>query len=95
MEQLENGILRISGILDFSTVSGLLTQVRSLARGADSDIKVDLSSLERSNSAGLAFLMELVADARKHNRKISFTGIPAQLLDLARMSNVEQILTGE
>ena len=92
VEQTESGLYKISGNLDFSTVTALLAQVHSLAGTDNSEMKVDLSALDRYNSAGLAFLLELVADARKQHRKISFLSVPEQLMDLARMSNVERFL---
>ena len=91
VEQVEAGVYRITGNLDFSTVTALLTQIRTLS-GTGQNVTVDLASLERSNSAGLALLLELLADAKKHGHKVSFSGIPAQLIDLARMSNVDHLL---
>lgn len=93
VEQIDAGHLRVTGVLDFSTVTAILSQILQLG-GNSEDLKLDFSSLERSNSAGLALLLELLAYARKQNRKISFSGIPTQLLDLARMSNVEHLLHG-
>lgn len=91
VEQVKAGVYKITGILDFSTVTALLTQIHSVS-GVNEDMTVDFSALERSNSAGLALLLELLADARLQKRKISFSGIPDQLLDLARMSNVDHLL---
>ena len=90
VEQLDKGYYRLTGQLNFSTVTAVLTQFHALA--LENEVSVDLSKLERSNSAGLALLMELVADARRQNRKITFTGLPDTLLDLAEMSNVKHLL---
>ncbi|MGD2119319.1 MAG: STAS domain-containing protein [Chromatiales bacterium] len=91
IEQLEKGRYRITGVLDFNTVPALLTQVQNLTRH-EPEMSIDFSAMQRSNSAGLALLLELVAEARKKQRKLVFTGLPASLLDLAKMSNVEQLL---
>ena len=93
VEQVDAGHLRVMGVLDFSTVTALFSQIHQLG-GSTDDLELDFSSLERSNSAGLALLLELLDAARKQNRKITFSGIPPQLLDLARMSNVEHLLNG-
>ncbi len=58
----------------------------------DNDVTIDLSMLERSNSAGLALLVEMLSDAHRQKQKITFTGLPGTLLDLAEMSNVEHLL---
>ena len=91
VEQVSAGQYKITGALDFSNVTALLTQVHTLS-GTDVTMTIDLSSLERSNSAGLALLMELKSDAKRQNRQITFVGIPQLLLDLASMSNVAEIL---
>jgi len=93
VEKINAGQYKITGDLDFSTVTALLTQLHTLL-GSDLEMTVDLSSLGRSNSAGLALLMELKGDAKRLNRKITFVGIPQLLLDLASMSNVAEILEG-
>ena len=92
VEQLRAGNYLVSGVLDFSTVSALLTQIHTLS-GLDKEMTLDFSGLERANSAGLALLMELLADAKKRNRVVHFKGIPEKLIDLARMSNIEHLLT--
>jgi len=90
IEQLEPNLYRLTGQLNFSTVTAVLTQFHALT--IEDEITIDFSMLERSNSAGLALWMELVSDARRQNRKIFFTGLPDTLLDLAAMSNVKHLL---
>ena len=90
IEQLGGDRYRLTGELDFSTVTAVLTQYHALTLGKS--VSVDLSALERSNSAGLALLMEMVSEAHRKNRKITFTGLPDTLLDLAEMSNVKHLL---
>lgn len=90
LEQLDNRRCRLTGRLDFSTVTAVLTQFHALT--FENDVSIDLSMLERSNSAGLALLMEMLSDTRRQNRKITFTGLPDALLDLAEISNVKHLL---
>ena len=90
LEQRDKHSYQITGNLDFSTVTDVLTRFNALK--LDHDVSIDLSGLERTNSAGLALLLELLADARDQNRKIVFTGVPETLLDLAEMSNVKHLL---
>jgi len=90
IEKLDTNRYRLTGQLNFSTVSAVLTQFHALT--PEDKISIDLSLLEKSNSAGLALLVELVSVAHKQNRKITFTGLPDSLLDLAEMSNVKHLL---
>lgn len=91
VEQIASGSYKVTGILDFSTVTALLTQIQTLS-GLEREMTLDFSGLEKTNSAGLALLMELLANARKEGRTVHFSGIPETLMDLARMSSVEQLL---
>ena len=93
IEQVKAGQYEISGVLDFSTVSALLTQIHGLQ--LEPIATLDFSRLENANSAGLALLLELLADARKQNRKLIFSGLPDSLLDLAKMSNVKHLLVSD
>jgi phospholipid transport system transporter-binding protein len=90
VEQLGKGHYRLIGQLDFSTVTALLNQFHAFS--LEENISLDLSGLERTNSAGLALMMELLSDAKKQGRKIAFTGLPETMLDLAEMSNVKHLL---
>lgn len=90
LEQVDSNHYKLTGRLDFKTVTAALNQFHSL--NLAEDVEIDLSGLERSNSAGLTLLLELLADAKKQNRQVRFTGISEAMIDLAEMSNVEHLL---
>jgi phospholipid transport system transporter-binding protein len=54
---------------------------------------VDLSRVTEADSAGLAVLVEWLATARKRGTAIHYEGIPAQILAVARISDLEDLLT--
>lgn len=54
---------------------------------------VDLSQVTEADSAGLAVLVEWLATARKRGTAIHYEGIPAQILAVARISDLEDLLT--
>lgn len=91
IDKLQQGVYRLSGVLDFATVTATLAQLRALFEPGVR-LEIDLSGLERTNSAGLALLLELQALAKRHSVKLHFSGMPSQLADLARMSNVDDLL---
>ncbi|WP_440996870.1 STAS domain-containing protein [Arhodomonas sp. SL1] len=81
------GALRVTGELDFDSVALL-----PAALPGSGDAVVDLSAVERADSAGLALLLEWVRVARAAGRQVRFRGIPRQLLAIARVSGVDAIL---
>jgi phospholipid transport system transporter-binding protein len=90
----ENGaaLYRVDGVLDFETVPEIFRQ--SLACFvAHGDIVVDLSGVTRTNSAGLALLLEWRRYAHESARTISFRNAPAALRNLARVSELEMLLS--
>jgi phospholipid transport system transporter-binding protein len=90
-EVLDGGRARVSGSLHFSTVSALLTEgVAAINEGRASVI--DLSSVTASDSAGLALLIEWLSVAKAVNHPLRFENIPSQLQQLARLSEVEELL---
>ncbi len=92
IEKVKEGIYRISGNIDFSTVMTLLTQFRNLSL-REKNIVIDLQAVEKANSAGLGLLVELLGYAQKQGQIIRFSNFPESLMDLAVMSNIDQLLT--
>jgi phospholipid transport system transporter-binding protein len=54
---------------------------------------IDLSQVTEADSAGLAVLVEWLATARKRGSTIHYEGIPAQILAVARISDLDELLT--
>lgn len=90
-EQQGAGGCRLSGPLTFDTVPQLLQQGRQLFANGRA-VELDLSRVERSDSAGLALLVSLVRQARQQGGAITFLNVPEQLRGLASVGGVEQIL---
>jgi phospholipid transport system transporter-binding protein len=90
-EVSDGGRARVTGTLHFATVSGLLgAGIEALGGGRAAVI--DLSGVTASDSAGLALLIEWVSAAKGANRPLRFEHVPSQLLQLARLSEVEDLL---
>ncbi len=83
--------LEVEGELDFTTVIGLLADARPLL-DAGSDVRIDLQGITRSDSAGLALLIEWMRTAQRLGKAIQFLNIPAQMLAIARVSSLDQVL---
>lgn len=91
LEQQSPGHWRLAGELSFATVPGLSGQVETLfAERASLDI--DLRDVQRADSAGVALLVEWAGEARRRAVPIRYLNVPAQMLAIARVSSLDQIL---
>jgi len=91
LEVTEDGRWLLSGDLSMSTVPALLTQNRFPA--ISDTLNVDLQGVERTDSAGLALLVEWQREANQQQRNIRFQNIPSQMLAIARLSGVDELLS--
>jgi phospholipid transport system transporter-binding protein len=83
---------RVSGALHFTTVSPLLGQGEAAIHGGHAAV-IDLSTVSGSDSAGLALLIEWLSVAKQAKRGLRYENIPEQLQELARLCEVEPLLT--
>ena len=82
---------RVTGSLHFTTVSALLS-AGTEAIGRNEAAVIDLAAVTTSDSAGLALLIEWMSVAKSANRALRYENIPCQLQQLARLSEVEELL---
>ena len=82
---------RVVGSLDFATVSALLP-VGSDAINRGQASVIDLNGVTSSDSSGLALLIEWMSVAKYARRTLRFENVPSQLYQLARLSEVEELL---
>jgi phospholipid transport system transporter-binding protein len=83
---------RVVGVMHFTTVTALLhLGSEAIANGRAAII--DLSGVKDSDSSGLALLIEWLSIARAERRSLRYENIPTQLRQLARLSDVEELLT--
>ncbi len=79
---------KIEGALDLAALPALLGQRKRFAAAG----VLDLSGVVRSDSASLAFLLELIRLAHKDGRALQFINMPAQLAALAQFFQIEDAL---
>lgn len=89
--ECHNNRLIVSGDLSFMSVMHVWKQSLPLLNDV-AEWRFDLSAVKSCNSAGLALLVEWVKLARKSDKIIHFNNMPAQLLSIARVSNVLGVL---
>jgi phospholipid transport system transporter-binding protein len=91
-EVLEGERSRVNGTLHFATVTALLSAGTD-AIGSGRAAVIDLSGVKDSDSSGLALLIEWLSVAKAARRTLRYENIPTQLHQLARLSDVEELLT--
>lgn len=91
LESLGNGRFIVSGELSFATAEQALEEgIRLFEHFQELDL--DLAHIGRSDSAGLAVLIEWISRANRDGKEIHFRNLPQQLLALATISEVENLL---
>ena len=85
------GAFALAGELDHSNAAQLLLQGERAFAGLPR-VEVDLAGVTQADSAGLALLIEWVAVSRSAGRELHFRAVPSQLLAIARLAGVEEIL---
>lgn len=90
-EVLEGGRARVLGSLHFSTVSALLTAGVDAIDAGQATV-IDIGGVTASDSSGLALLIEWLSIAKADGKELHYENIPTQLHQLARLSEVEELL---
>jgi phospholipid transport system transporter-binding protein len=89
-----SGRIVVTGELTFATARdarqlGVLVFESSRAQR----IVVDCAGVTRADSAGLAVLLDWLGWGRRRSRPVSLENLPASLLAIARISEVDGLLT--
>ena len=82
----------LEGELGFATVPAVLAHPGTDIRGT-ADLEVDLKGVTRADSAGLALLLEWLRESEQAGRRIAFVNVPPQLLSIARVCGLDEILS--
>jgi phospholipid transport system transporter-binding protein len=83
---------KVSGVMHFTTVTDLLKAGSEAITNGRASV-IDLSGVKDSDSSGLALLIEWLSIARAASKSLRYENIPTQLHQLARLSDVEELLT--
>ena len=92
LQQLAAGRYALSGVLALDTVTALRREGLGLFMAASGKLCVDLTDVTSADSSGLALLVDWLAWAAATGRELRYQHLPAQLLALARISDVSDLL---
>ena len=83
--------LRVRGELDFDTVADMWATTEAPIL-LEPILRVDLGGVQRSNSAGVALLVQWLRQARRRQVELVFIDVPAQMREIVRVADLEQVL---
>ena len=91
LEEKGEGRFAVSGEVSFQTAQALLRASESVF-GQHASLDIDLSGVERADSAALALLLEWKSQAHQRSADIRFSEVPETLLAIARTSEVAELI---
>lgn len=87
------GRLAARGALTFANARSARAEgLHALRSSSARDLEVDCGEISRSDSAGLAVLLDWMASMKRDGRPLCFSRLPPGLLAVARISGVEEML---
>ena len=87
------GVYRLEAPLTFATVAALREPGLALIATAQGELTLDLEAVSAVDSAGLALLIDWLAAARASACRLHYAKPAPTLLSLARLSEVEPLLS--
>ena len=84
--------LQVSGCIGFDNALDLKQQGERLISKAADHCQIDFSEVSRAGSAALTLLFCWVRHAANLRKTVEFTNLPEDLLGVAKVSGVDQIL---
>jgi phospholipid transport system transporter-binding protein len=88
---VNEGEIKLSGYIDRFTVNDLVNNIK-IDKICNELLVLDLAEVTRVDTAGLAWILKVRAQASHSGQTVKLNEIPTQLLNLAKISGVEQLL---
>jgi phospholipid transport system transporter-binding protein len=91
LKETAEGAYELRGEMSFETAAQILkASDRHFPQHAETE--VNLSQVDKADSAGLALLLEWKSQARRRSATIRFVDLPASLLAIARTTEVSSLI---
>ena len=92
INKLDTNHFQVEGELNLATAPDLLQSMLTQFPPGGSETHIDLEGVTRSDSAGLALLVEWLRLAEKQGITLRFHNLPSQLREIARVSDLLPLL---
>lgn len=87
------GRFAVRGAMTFETAVRLhAAGLAALGASTEPTLELDCAAVGNADSAGLAVLVDWLAWARASGRTLRLKNVPAKLLDIARISELDELL---
>ena len=94
LERRDTRSYGVHGAMTFDSVTDLWQQGDAMF-SEHTVVEIDLAGVTRTDSAGLALLVEWLREAARQGGRIEFLNLPPQMLAIAKVTNLEDVLAGE
>ena len=91
LDKISDTEFSIKGVLMMHTVMSILNELSNNLK-SQSEISIDFSAVENSDSAAVALIVSWLSKAKRLNIKIHLLNLPQQILDIAKASDLLEIL---
>ncbi|RZU35339.1 STAS domain-containing protein [Fluviicoccus keumensis] len=91
--RLQDGRLRLGGVIHFENADAICKEGLTLISQASSDIVVDLRELESGGTVDVAILMQWLRAAIEARKQLRFDHASAKLKAIIRVSGLSDVLT--
>lgn len=91
IEQEGEDHFSVSGDMTFNTTHQLLLQSKNLFKKAK-ELHLNLTGVNRADSAGLALLLEWISQIEQQGGKVWVEGLPESLQTIAKLCQIETTL---
>lgn len=88
MVAVRDGVVEVSGRMTFQTVPDFIARSGALMNSERGAVTLDFGKVELIDSAGVALMLEWMAQARAHQRELRFTNLPDQVRHLIGVSGL-------
>ena len=93
LRDLGDGNFQISGDMSFETAEQIL-RVSQRVFAKHENVRVDMSAVEKADSAGLALLLEWMSWEKQGAAKFDFVAIPTSVLAIAHTAELKDLVSG-
>jgi len=92
LEKITECRLKVKGKISFETVLELKKQGEEFLRLGCGQCVIDLSGVIQGGSAAVSLLLSWLRYSNEHNIQLSYCDLPVDMLNVAQLSGVDQLL---
>jgi len=92
LEKINDQQYVLSGELTMQNVAKMSQDTAALLNAMSGEVSIDLSKIDRADSAGLALLIDWLRIARRRNFSLHFEQLPEQLMQIASVCELDSVL---